>query len=171
MAAKTEGLLRNPRNRALLAKGHALVGLNPEVGHVLMGFEDLPNALSLILEQGRLAHTHWNSQPLGNYDQDLNVGVIAPEQAEAALYVLKMHGYGGYLGIDINPERMPVERALLNNMDALKAMNDRINSLDHESIIWAATHPDKARGYIEAALIRARYPGAKGLSPMMKLGK
>ena len=49
-------------------------------------------------------------------------------------------------------------------------MNDRINSLDHESIIWAANHPDKARGYIEAALIRARYPGTKGLSPMPKLG-
>ncbi len=171
MAAKTESLLRNPRNTKLLAAGHALVGLNPEVGHVLMGFEDLPNAFSLVLEQGRLAHTHWNAQPLGNYDQDLNVGVVSPEQAEAALYVLKMHGYTGYFGIDINPERMPVERALLNNMDALKAMNDRINSLDHESIIWAANHPDKARGYIEAALLRARYPGTKGLSPMPKLGK
>ena len=171
MASKTEGLLKNPKNTKLLGAGHALVGLNPEVGHVLMGFEDLPNALSLVLEQGRLAHTHWNAQPLGNYDQDLNVGVVSPEQAEAALYVLKMHGYGGYFGFDINPERMPVERALLNNMDALKAMNDRINALDHEAIIWAANHPDKARGYIEAALIRARYPGAKGLSPMMKLGK
>jgi len=169
MAAKTEGLLRNAKNTKLLAAGHALVGLNPEVGHVLMGFEDLPNAFSLVLEQGRLAHTHWNAQPLGNYDQDLNVGVVSPEQAEAALYVLKMHGYAGYFGIDINPERMPVERALLNNMDCLKAMNDRIDSLDHESIIWAANHPDKARGYIEAALIRARYPGAKGLSPMPKL--
>jgi xylose isomerase len=171
MAARTESLLKNPKNTKLLAQGHALVGLNPEVGHVLMGFEDLPSAFSLVLEYGRLAHTHWNAQPLGNYDQDLNVGVVSPEQAEAALYVLKMHGYQGYFGIDINPERMPVRRALLNNMDALKAMNDRINSLDHESIIWAANHPDKARGYIEAALIRARYPGAKGLSPMMRPGK
>ena len=169
MGMKTEGLLKDPKNRKLLDKGHAMVCINPEVGHVHMGFEDLPSALSLICEHGRLAHTHWNSQPLGNYDQDLNVGVVSPEQTEAALYALKMHGYTGYFGLDINPERMPVERALLNCMDAMKAMNDRVDSLDHEAIVWATNNPDKARGYIEAALIRARYPKAKGLSPMPKL--
>jgi xylose isomerase len=160
LAQKVEGLLQNEENRKLLAEGHALMALNPEVGHVLMGYEDLPYAFSLVLEYGRLAHTHWNSQPLGNYDQDLNVGVIAPEQTEAALYVLKMHGYQGYFGIDINPERMPVEQALKNSMDALRAANDRINSLDHEQVIWATTHPHKARGWLEAYLIRKRalYP-------------
>jgi xylose isomerase len=171
MGMRTESLLKNPTNTKLLDRGHAMVCLNPEVGHVHMGFEDLPSALSLILEYGRLAHTHWNSQPLGNYDQDLNVGVVSPEQTEAALYVLKMHGYQGYFGLDINPERMPVRQALLNCMDAMKAMNGRIDSLDHERIVWATNHPDQARGYIEAALIRARYPKAKGLSPMMGLGK
>lgn len=170
MAQKTEGMLKNPRNQRLLKQGHALVTLNPEVGHVLMGYEDLPEAFSLVMEYGRLAHTHWNSQPLGNYDQDLNVGVVSPEQTEAALYVLKMYGYRGYFGIDINPERMPVKRALLNCMDALKAANDRINALDHEAVITATENPDKARGYIEALLIRARY-GTKGLSPMPKLQK
>jgi len=169
MGMRTESLLKNPTNTKLLDRGHAMVCLNPEVGHVHMGFEDLPSALSLVLEYGRLAHTHWNSQPLGNYDQDLNVGVVSPEQTEAALYVLKMHGYQGYFGIDINPERMPVRQALLNCMDALKAMNERVDGLDHEAIIWATNHPDQARGYIEAALIRARYPKAKGLSPMVRL--
>lgn len=153
---KVESLLQHPANRALLAEGHALCAMNPEVGHVLMAFEDLPYSLSLILEYGRLAHTHWNSQPLGNYDQDLNVGVLGPEQIEAALYVLKMHGYRGYFGLDINPERMPVEQALRNCMDALRAANDRINSLDHEQVIWATMHPDRSRGWLEAYLIRKR---------------
>jgi len=135
-----------------------MIGLNPEVGHVLMGFEDLPYAFSMALEYGRLFHTHWNSQPLGNYDQDLNVGVVSPEQAEAALYVLKMHGYNGYFGIDINPERMPVQRALINNMDAIKAMNDRINALDHEQVIEFTSRPEQHRGELEALLIRARAP-------------
>ena len=166
MAQKVEGLLRAKDNRRMLDEGHAMVGLNPEVGHVLMGCEDLPYAFSLAMEYGKLMHTHWNSQPLGNYDQDLNVGVIAPEQAEAALYVLKMCGYGGYFGIDINPERMPVDRALINCVDALRAMNDRINALDHEKVIWATTHPDKARGMVEALLIRARAPRPDSLSPL-----
>ncbi|MFQ6132932.1 MAG: TIM barrel protein [Armatimonadota bacterium] len=169
MAQKVEGMLKHPKNQSILKRGHALVGLNPEVGHVLMGYEDLPYAFSLVMEYGKLAHTHWNSQPLGNYDQDLNVGVIAPEQTEAALYVLKMYGYQGYFGIDINPERMPVERALINCMDALRAANDRVNSLDHEKIMYATENPDKARGYIEAMLIRSRARSTRGLSPMPRL--
>jgi xylose isomerase len=166
LSLKVEDMLRNPVNRQILDSGESLVGLNPEIGHILMGYEEVPYALSLAMEYGKLAHTHWNSQPLGNYDQDLNVGVVSPEQAEAGLYVLKMYGYSGYFGIDINPERMSVERAVINCMDALKAMNDRINSLDHEKIIESTAKPEKNRGYLEALLIRARYPGAKGLSPM-----
>jgi xylose isomerase len=136
---------------------------------MLMGYEDLPYAFSMVLEYGRLAHTHWNSQPLGNYDQDLNVGVISPEQTEAALYALKMYGYQGYFGIDINPERMPVERALKNCMDALRAANDRINSLDHEQVVWATEHPDQARGWLEAYLIRKRALRADKLPPLPPL--
>jgi xylose isomerase len=166
MAHKVEGMLKADANRRLLAEGHALVGLNPEVGHVHMGYEDLPYALSLVMEYGKLMHTHWNSQPLGNYDQDLNVGVVAPEQTEAGLYALKMHGYRGYFGIDINPERMPVERALINCIDALRAMNERVNAMDHERVIWATQHPDKARGMLEALLIRARAPRPEALSPL-----
>lgn len=169
LAQKVEGLLENEENKRLLAEGHALVGLNPEVGHMLMGYEDPPYAFSLIMEYGRLAHTHWNSQPLGNYDQDLNVGVISPEQTEASLYVLKMYGYQGYFGIDINPERMPVEQAVRNCMDALRAANDRINSLDHEKVIWATTHPDKARGWLEAYLIRMRALRPENLPPLAEL--
>jgi len=169
MAAKTESMIKSRQNIAMLKKGESMVGMNPEVGHVLMGFEDLAYSFSLIMEYGKLFHTHWNSQPLGNYDQDLNVGVISPEQTEAALYVLKMHGYRGYFGIDINPERMPVERALVNSMDALKAANDRINGLDHEAVIACTHRPDKNRGVLEALLLRARAPRGSRLSPMPKV--
>ncbi len=169
LGQKVESLLRNPANRQILAEGHALVGLNPEVGHMLMAFEDLAYAFSLVTEYGRLFHTHWNSQPPGNYDQDLNVGLLAPEQTEAALYALKMYGYRGYFGIDINPERMPIEVALRNNMDALHAANDRINGLDHEQVLWATEHPDRARGWLEAYLIRARAARPERLSPLRPL--
>jgi xylose isomerase len=172
LGQKVEALLSHPENRRRLDEGHALVGMNPEVGHMLMAYEDLPYAFSLVMEYGRLFHTHWNSQPMGNYDQDLNVGVIAPEQTEAALYVLKMYGYQGYFGIDINPERMPVEVALRNCMDALRAAADRIESLDHERVLYATEHPDKARGWLEAYLIRMRalHPEKLGPLPAMEMG-
>jgi xylose isomerase len=155
---QVESVLKHPENRKLLDAGHKLMCMNPEVGHVLMGFEDLGYAFSWPLSEGRLAHSHWNSQPLGNYDQDLNVGVVSPELLDGLMYTLKMHGYQGYYGIDINPERMPVDVALKISMDAIRASNDRVNAIDHESVMHALAHPDKARGWIEGYLIRQRAP-------------
>ncbi len=169
LAQKVEARLRHAENRRLLGEGHALVALNPEVGHMLMGYEDLPYALSLVCESARLAHSHWNSQPLGNYDQDLNVGVVAPEQTEAALYALKMAGYAEHFGIDVNPERMPVDVAVRNSADALRAAADRINALDHAQVVWATTHPDRARGWLEGYLIRRRAPAGSAFPPLPPL--
>jgi xylose isomerase len=166
LGRQVESRLAHPDNRRLLEEGHKLCCMNPEVGHVLMGFEDLAYAFSWPLSEGRLAHSHWNSQPLGNYDQDLNVGVVSPEQLEALLYVLKLHGYGGYFGIDINPERLPVEAALQISMDAIRAASDRVNAFDHEAIMHAHAHPDRTRGWLEAYLVRARAPRPDRLSPL-----
>jgi xylose isomerase len=166
LGMKVESMLKHPDNLKLLDEGHAMCCMNPEVGHMLMAFEDMPYAFSLVMEYGRLAHTHWNAQPLGNYDQDLNVGMISPEAAEAALYAMKMHGYQGYFGIDINPERMPVDEALKVCMDALRAANDRINEMDHEAIMYATNHPWEAQGWLEGYLIRARAPHPDRLPPL-----
>ena len=151
-AQRIERRLKNPENRELLKAGHALVGLNPEVGHVRMGYEDCAAAFSLVGHEGRLAHTHWNSQPLGNYDQDLNVGVVEWSQAEALLFALKVMGYKEYFGIDINPERMPVEKAVEINTTVLRIMNERINSLPNERIVECYLHPEKHRGEMELIL-------------------
>jgi xylose isomerase len=166
LGRQVEGLLSAADSRKLLEEGHKLCCMNPEVGHVLMGYEDLAYAYTWPLSEGRLAHTHFNSQPLGNYDQDLNVGVVSPEQLEALLYVLKMHGYRGYFGIDINPERLPVDTALQISMDAIRAANDRVNAFDHEAIIHARAHPDQARGWLEAYLVRARALHPERLPPL-----
>ena len=168
LGRQVEAGLTSTENRAVLADGHALCCMNPEIGHVLMGYEDLAYAFSWPLAEGRLAHSHWNSQPLGNYDQDLNVGVVSPEQLEALLYVLKMHGYSGHFGIDINPERMPVDTALRISMDAIRAANDRVNTFDHEAILHAHAHPDETRGWLEAYLVRARASFPDRLAPLSR---
>jgi len=169
LANRVERKLRSRANIDLLAAGHGLVCMNPEIGHVMMGFEDLACAFSWPLEEGRLAHTHWNSQPLGNYDQDLGVGVVSPEQSEALLYTLKMYGYSGYYGIDINPERLPVDVALANSFDAIRAANDRIEMVDHASVWECHNRPDRSRGWLEAHLTRLRAPAVSRLSPLKPL--
>jgi len=166
LGQQVEGMLEHEVNQNLLRDNHKIVCMNPEIGHLLMGFEDIAYALSWPLSEGRLAHTHWNSQPLGNYDQDLNVGLISPEQMEAGLYVLKMHGYNGWYGLDINPERMPVDTALKISMDALRAACDRVNNLDHELIVEAVEAPSQHRGLLEAYMIRARAPQTINLPPI-----
>ncbi|MFQ6094878.1 MAG: TIM barrel protein [Candidatus Bathyarchaeia archaeon] len=163
MARNVEALLRAEENRRLLEEDHALVVLNPEVGHVLMGHEELAYALASIMREGRLAHTHWNSQPLGNYDQDLNVGVLGIDQMYAALLVLKMYGYKGYFGIDINPERMPVQTALILNINALKAACARINQLDFDRLVEAMYNPENNRGVVEDVMTRALAPAGVSL--------
>lgn len=157
-ARMIEGRLKSEENRKLLEQGHAMVALNPEVGHVLMGHEELAYAFASILREGRLAHTHWNSQPLGNYDQDLNVGVLSLDQLYAALFVLKMHRYEEYFGIDINPERMPVDTALKLNMKAIRAACKRLNNIryeDHSSIVDAMFKPNEKRGIVEEIFMKA----------------
>ncbi|WP_324668671.1 TIM barrel protein [Geochorda subterranea] len=161
-----ESKLHHPENRRLLEQGHALVCLNPEVGHMMMAYEDLAYSFSLAMEAGRLAHTHWNGQPLGGYDLDLPVGTVSPEQLESALYALKMHGYRELFGLDLNPERMPPEEAVRISIEAINAAADRINELDHEAIVWAAEHPDRARGWIERYLVRVRAPHPERLEPL-----
>ena len=61
---------------------------------------------------------------------------------------------------------MPVETALQISMDAIRAANDRVNELDHESLLYATQHPDQARGWIEAYLVRARAPHPERLAPL-----
>jgi xylose isomerase len=150
---RIEARLANPENVRLLDEGFALMGLNPEVGHVKMGFEMLPAAFSLVAMEGRLMHTHWNSQPDGNYDQDNNVGVVNMPETEALLYSLWALGYDEYFGIDVFPEKMPVHRAIELNVKALDKMKSRISRLPHERILECHLDPSNHRGDLEEILI------------------
>ncbi len=154
-AQRIEQKLENPENKRLLAEGHALVGLNPEVGHVKMGFEMLPAAYSLVALENRLAHTHWNSQPDGNYDQDNNVGVVNVHETEALLHALWAIGYRQYCGIDINPENIPIQKAIELNVRALQKMKDRVSRLPHERILECHLNPSEHRGELEEILIES----------------
>jgi len=152
-AQRIEGRLKNKKNKKFLDEGYALFALNPEIGHVRMGFEEAAAAYALCgLVHGRLGHVHLNSQPAGNYDQDLNLGVVEWQQAEALLFVLKMMGYREWFGIDINPERMPVEKAVEINARVLEIMNERIEALPVERLVECYLHPAEHRGEIEEIL-------------------
>jgi xylose isomerase len=153
-AHRIENLLQHETNKKLLKEGHTLFGLNPEFGHMRMGYEPAGSTYYLVGMEGRLAHTHWNSQPLGNYDQDLNVGVVDIQQSLAMLYSLKMLGYKEYYGIDINPEHMPVQTAVELNIKMINKLVAKVEKLPHEKIIECDLHPAQNRGELEKILMK-----------------
>lgn len=166
MARDVEKRLKASLNREIINSGHVMVGLNPEVGHVLMGHEELAYSFASVLRECRLMHSHWNAQPLGNYDQDLNVGVLGYDQMLATLLVFKMYSYSGYYGIDINPERMSVERSLVLSMNSLDVATDIINMLDYGTLTEAMYNPKDNPGIVEDVLTRAIAPNNGRLRPV-----
>lgn len=166
LCARVESMLGAEENQRLQRDGHCLLCVSPDVGHLLAGQEDVADSFSKILEQGRLAHTHWRAQPLGHSDQGLSCGVVCPEQMEAGLHCLKMYGYTGLLGIAVSPERMSPVRAIQNSIEAIRAAIARIESLDHEHIFECTTNPEVDRGWLEAYLIRKRAAFPDHLAPL-----
>jgi len=152
LARDVEARLKNPVNRKLLDEGFCLVGMQPEIGHIRMGYEDVPFVFARICREGRMSHPHFNSQPLGNYDQDLNTGVVEWDQAEAGLLALKMAGFKQFIGIDINPERMSPVKAVQNNIRVLEIMNERIERLPFEHLLDCYYDPENHRGELEMIL-------------------
>ena len=156
-AQRIENRLQNPTNKDLIKDGRCLFGLNPEFGHVRMGFEPAGSTYSLVGTYGRLAHVHLNSQPLGNYDQDLNVGVVDIQQTMAMLFSLKMMGYSEYYGIDINPEHMPVEIALEINFEMTTKLCNKLDKLPNDEIVECYLNPAQNRGNLERILMKNLY--------------
>ena len=54
-------------------------------------------------------------------------------------------------------------------MNVARVVTDRINSLDHETLVWASEHPNKARGWIEAYMVCARAMNPAKLPALGKL--
>jgi xylose isomerase len=81
------------------------------------------------------------------------VGVVNPHEAEALLYALWAMGYQGWFGIDIDPENIPVQKAVELNIRALRRMKERVAELPHQRILECHLRPAEHRGGLEEILI------------------
>lgn len=139
-----ESRLGDTDNRTLIEAGHALVTADFEVGRYMADTEDLPGALSWSLSRGRLAHVHWTSWPLSTYDPVPGIGPTDPTPLEAGVHLLKMYGYTGLVGIDLNPVGISGALAVQVAMDAFRSANDRIRDLDPAHVIESWTRPHRS---------------------------
>jgi len=63
-----------------------------------------------------------------------------------------MAGFAEYIGLDINPERMPPLKAVKNSITVLNIMNERIENLDYERMLDCYYDPENTRGDLEMIL-------------------
>ena len=63
-----------------------------------------------------------------------------------------MAGCNEYYGLDVNSERMPVQKAIEINTKVLHIMSERIDNLSNEKIVEAYFDPENHRGDIELIL-------------------
>ena len=79
-----------------------------------------------------------------------------------------MYNYAGFYGIDINPERMPVERAITLNINALNSGVEVVNGIDYEALVEAMYDPAGHRGVVEETLTKAWAPKEAKLKKIPK---
>ena len=87
-----------------------------------------------------------------NLDVRMNDRVLEIGVGSGYILLVASQKAESVFGIDINPERMPVQRAIEINSDVFNIINGRINSLPNEEIIEAYFDPENHRGDIEMIL-------------------
>ncbi len=99
------------------------VGVNPEVGHACMAGVNYPAELGLAAALGSLFHVLLNGAPeYPMLDVDGAFGDFNMELALETVYTLKEIGWGGVVGIDVQPlftdredqQAVTVERSIRN---------------------------------------------------------
>jgi len=84
---------------------HAMVGVNPEVGHEQMAGLNFAHAVAQALWQGKLFHIDLNGQHGPKFDQDLVFGHGDLLEAFALVDLLEHAGYDGPRHFDYKPMR------------------------------------------------------------------
>lgn len=134
------------------------IGINPEMAHLLMANADLGYEVSLIMEEGLLKHTHWNTCKRLGGDTDMIVGTDNWMESMEVLFWLEMMGYKGWLGLDLMPKSEDSMRAIDLSIQALERMYAEMMSIKDE-LIQNINDPTKDATHNIELLMKAR--GAK----------
>ena len=135
--------LREPRNFMTIgAVGKALymsmqagenVGIILDFGHSLMARENPAESLFWIEREKRLFGIHINDA-YGDWDDDLNAGIVHFHQTLEFLYALDVTGYNGWVSLDIFPYRLDGLKAAALSIDYMKGMEEILERMDYDEL-------------------------------------
>lgn len=148
-------LLVRDMRRALAPGGETRVGMNPELAHLLMANAMLGSDISLILEEGMLMHTHWNTIQRLGADNDLMVGSDNWNETMEVFFWLEEFQYKGYLGLDLWPKNEDTVRAVEVSIQAMERMYAEMMSV-RDRIKQIMLNPDVDVTHTQELMLKAR---------------
>jgi xylose isomerase len=109
------------------------VGVNIDIGHSLMAFENLADSMALCNRFGKLFYLHWNDN-YREWDHDMIAGSVHVWETLEALYWLNKFGYDGWHSLDIYPYRQNALEAANESISNLKKLMSIARSLDEQKM-------------------------------------
>ena len=131
--------LKEPRTHSYLARmadtllvcqeiGTSNVGVTIDVGHSMVGYEDVAEAVVLAKRAGnRLYHMHFNDNYRA-WDDDMIVGSVHTVEYIELLYWLDRTGYTGWFSMDQYPYREDGRDALAESVAWLQGFQKKVDS-------------------------------------------
>lgn len=130
--------LKEPRTHSYLARmadtllvcqeiGTSNVGVTIDVGHSMVGYEDVAEAVVLAKRAGdKLFHMHFNDNYRA-WDDDMIVGSVHTVEYIELLYWLDRTGYTGWLSMDQYPYREDGRDALAESVAWLQGFQAKVD--------------------------------------------
>ena len=115
------------------ATGLDNVGVNIDIGHALMGFENIADSAVLCNRYNKLFYLHLNDN-YREWDDDMVVGSVHVWETLEFCYWLNKIGYNGWHTLDIYPYRMDAIAAAEESIRNCKAMYRIARSLDESEL-------------------------------------
>jgi xylose isomerase len=131
--------MKEPRTHSYLARmadtllvcqevGTRNVGVTIDVGHSLLAYENVAEAVVLAKRAGdKLFHMHFNDN-YRSWDDDMIVGSIHTVEYFELLYWLDRVGYKGWLSMDQYPYREDAVAALSESVAFLRAVQAKVDA-------------------------------------------
>lgn len=122
------------------------VGAMIDVGHALMGYENIAESAALLDYFGKkLFYMHFNDN-WRLWDDDMTVGSVHTIEMFELLYWLDRIGYNGWYALDIFPYRENGVRAASESIRWIKALHSLIDKMGREHIQQVIASGDAMEG-------------------------
>lgn len=128
-------LVSNVGKTLLVANSIGLpnVGVNIDIGHALMGFENIADSAVLCHRFGKLFYLHLNDN-YRDWDHDMIVGSVHLWETLELLYWLNKIGYDGWYTLDIYPYRQDQVKSAEESIKNLKSLMKIARAMDEAEL-------------------------------------